>query len=121
MKKVLEENAGKPLKDKGIVVYVAPTKALVQQVAAGLFVLSFICVRWVCAWFVHECNAEVYKRYSMVYGVLTTDYKIRPDVCEVLVVCLFAFVFSFALFPVCTPYLPIAMFFSPFDWVVSVC
>lgn len=47
---------------RGIVVFISPTKALVSQVVA-----------------------DVYKRYGEVHGVLLEDYSYRPLHCEVLV------------------------------------
>lgn len=69
MKKVLTENiriktstkSGKNT-TKGVIVYVAPTKALVNQIAA-----------------------DVYNHYGPVYGVYTETYHSRPVHCEVLI------------------------------------
>eukprot|EP00808_Paulinella_micropora_P023665 g16051.t1 len=48
--------------DKGIIVYVSPNKALVNQV-----------------------SADVYQRYGPVYGVFTPDYSMRVLECDVLI------------------------------------
>jgi hypothetical protein len=48
--------------DKGIIVYVSPTKALVNQI-----------------------SADVYQRYGPVYGVFTPDYAVRALECDVLI------------------------------------
>ncbi|KAM5360760.1 hypothetical protein ACJA88_014713 [Fusarium oxysporum] len=66
MKRVLEES------DDGVLVYVAPTKALVNQIAA-------------------EIEARVSKRFRMqegksVWGIHTRDYRINnPTRCQILV------------------------------------
>jgi len=63
MKQALFDNKTiKRSTDRSIIVYVAPTKALVNQV-----------------------SADVYARYGMVFGVMTLDYSVRLKECEVLI------------------------------------
>merc|ERR1712113_1200514 len=63
MKDILQQNKSiKNPRDKGIVVYVSPTKALVWQACADIF-----------------------SKYGDVFGVLTPDYDHKPLECQVLV------------------------------------
>merc|ERR1712228_129370 len=63
MKEILQQNKSiKNPRDKGIVVYVSPTKALTWQACA-----------------------DIYSKYGDVFGVLTPDYDHKPLECQVLV------------------------------------
>lgn len=62
MKEVLQENKQAKAQDRGFVVCVCPSKALVQQTAA-----------------------EVYKRYGDIVGTFTRDRKHKLNDCQVLV------------------------------------
>ncbi|MES1917054.1 MAG: hypothetical protein MHM6MM_008814, partial [Cercozoa sp. M6MM] len=64
MKKVILENrkAGVRPQDRGLIVYVCPTKALVNQV-----------------------EGDIYRRYGPVFGALTADYDHKFLECDVLV------------------------------------
>eukprot|EP00696_Hemimastix_kukwesjijk_P003930 gnl/Hemi2/14832_TR5030_c0_g1_i1.p1 gnl/Hemi2/14832_TR5030_c0_g1~~gnl/Hemi2/14832_TR5030_c0_g1_i1.p1 ORF type:complete len:1741 (+),score=571.48 gnl/Hemi2/14832_TR5030_c0_g1_i1:323-5224(+) len=63
MKKILLDNkTARHVNERGVVVYVSPTKALVMQV-----------------------SAEVYKRFGPVFGTYTNDYKYKELDSEVLI------------------------------------